>query len=186
MSQHAVAHDWLKRADNFFSRGSILSHPCPVPKEPGVYGWYFRMIPPLVPTDGCVTIAGRTLLYVGIAPASSRSSKSNLRTRIRTHLRGNASGSTLRLSLGCLLANTLGIRLQRVGSRFHFAEGEQRLSEWLEANAQVTGLVCDQPWELEPGLIERLSLPLNIEHNQQSFSARLSQIRTDARRAARL
>jgi hypothetical protein len=74
-----------------------------------------------------------TLLYVGISPkappkAGGRPSKQNLRTRIRTHYRGNASGSTLRLSLGCLFAETLMIELRRHGKseRRHFGkEGEE-------------------------------------------------------------
>jgi hypothetical protein len=41
-----------------------------------------------------------------------RVSRQSLRTRIRYHFRGNAAGSTLRLSLGCLL----GLALRRVGS----------------------------------------------------------------------
>ena len=36
--------------------------------------------------------------------------------RIRYHFRGNAEGSTLRLTLGCLLIKPLGIELRRVGS----------------------------------------------------------------------
>jgi hypothetical protein len=35
---------------------------------------------------------------------------------IRYHYTGNASGSTLRLTLGCLLAERLGIQLRRVGA----------------------------------------------------------------------
>jgi GIY-YIG catalytic domain len=46
------------------------------------------------------------------------------------HYTGNAEGSTLRKTLGCLLANELGIQLWRVGSgnRMTFIEGEQALS----------------------------------------------------------
>ncbi|WP_373283393.1 GIY-YIG nuclease family protein [Streptomyces prunicolor] len=57
--------------------------------------------------------AGR-LLYVGIAPRhmANRTSTQNLRKRVRYHYRGNAAGSTLRLTLGSLL----GLELRRVGS----------------------------------------------------------------------
>jgi hypothetical protein len=46
-----------------------------------------------------------SLQYVGIAPRHMRPrvSRQSLRTRIRYHFRGNAAGSTLRLTLGCLL-----------------------------------------------------------------------------------
>ena len=44
------------------------------------------------------------------------SSQQTLRQRLRTHYAGNAEGSTLRKTLGCLLAEELGIQLRRVGS----------------------------------------------------------------------
>lgn len=49
------------------------------------------------------------LLYVGISPKAPPSnggapSRSTLRKRLQTHYRGNAEGSTLRKTLGCLLA----------------------------------------------------------------------------------
>jgi hypothetical protein len=41
----------------------------------------------------------------------------NLREQIiKDHYTGNAEGSTLRKTLGCLLADELGIQLRRVGS----------------------------------------------------------------------
>ncbi|HEV8559512.1 MAG TPA: hypothetical protein VGR06_24485, partial [Actinophytocola sp.] len=54
------------------------------------------------------------LLYVGIAPRhiATRISRQNVRSRVRCHFQGNAEGSTLRLTLGCLL----GLELRRVGS----------------------------------------------------------------------
>src|SRR5207249_1234074 len=58
--------------------------------------------------------------YVGISPARPVSAggpvRQNLRRRLRAHLRGNASGSTVRLTLGCLLRAGLGLTLRRVGS----------------------------------------------------------------------
>jgi hypothetical protein len=52
------------------------------PNRAGVYAWFFRTVPPGVPTDGCRTHDGGTLLYVGISPTSSKS-RENLRSRIR-------------------------------------------------------------------------------------------------------
>ena len=48
-------------------RQEVLTTPC-VPRRAGVYAWYFRAIPPSVPTEGCVVRDGLTLLYGGIAP----------------------------------------------------------------------------------------------------------------------
>ncbi|MEU7900303.1 GIY-YIG nuclease family protein [Nonomuraea sp. NPDC049152] len=67
----------------------MLTRPSPIPAAPGVYGWHFEQSPdPRLP-------AGR-LLYVGIAPRrmATRSSRQNLRTRVRYHFRGNAEGSS--------------------------------------------------------------------------------------------
>ena len=56
---------------------------------------------------------------------------------------GNAEGSTLRRTLGCLLAEQLGIELRRVGSgrRFTFLRGEQALSGWMAQNALRFGFL---------------------------------------------
>jgi len=123
-----------------------------VPARPGLYGWYFKQLPHPVDTSRYVTRDGLALLYVGIAPkAPPRNgrapSRQTLRSRIRYHYRGNAAGSTLRLTLGCLLAERLGLQLRRVGSgkRLTFADGEQRLSDWMADNALVTWVQTDQP-----------------------------------------
>jgi hypothetical protein len=76
----------------------------------------------------------------------------------------HAEGSTLRLSLGCLLAEKLDIELRRVGSgkRLTFSSGETRLSEWMEENARVAWQICKEPWELEEKLIHSLGLPTKL------------------------
>ena len=175
-----------------YSRAEVLAKPSVVPREPGVYGWYFREIPRLVPTDDCVTFEDMTLLYVGISPrkppTAGKPSSQNLVKRLRQHLRGNASGSTLRLTLGCLLADRLRIALRRVGSgrRMTYHSGEAVLSEWLERNAYVVWAVHPEPWVPEEHLIRELSLPLNLDHNAaHPFHASLSCIRKTAKENAR-
>ena len=129
-----------------------------------------------------------TLLYVGISPKpppiTGTPSRQTLRTRIRYHYRGNAEGSTLRLTLGCLL----GIELRRVGSgrRMTFAAGEQTLNEWLDRNARVAWLTCGEPWRVEEELIRSVSLPLNLDQNRNhQFHATLSEVRRAAKMGAR-
>jgi hypothetical protein len=103
-------------------------------------------------------------------------------------MRGNAEGSTLRLSLGCLLADQLGIELRRVGSgnRMTFSSGEERLSAWLADNARVAWNVCDEPWSLEEHLISTLDLPLNLDQNKaNAFHVVLSEVRRSAKSTAR-
>ncbi len=84
------------------------------------------------------------------------------------HYRGNASGSTLRLSLGCLLRDDLGIHLRRVGGsvRWTFGEGEKVLSKWMAENAFVTWVIVEQPWALENEIIKAINLPLNLQGNE--------------------
>jgi len=127
----------LVNAERLYSRSEVLSKESPVPRKPGIYAWYFRSIPPGVPTDGCRIVHGCTLLYVGISPKAppknaGEPSGQTLWHRLRYHVQGNAEGSTPRLSLGCLLSRELAIKLRRVGSgkRLTFAEGEERLSQW--------------------------------------------------------
>ena len=85
-----------------WSRADVLASPSPVPREPGVYAWYFREIPPGVPTADCHRHADLTLLYVGIAPKApprngARPSRQRLSDRVRYYYRGNAEGSTRRM-----------------------------------------------------------------------------------------
>lgn len=160
-----------------WSAAEVLVRPSPAPAVAGVYGWHFLASP------GAQLPAGR-LLYVGIAP-SRTSSSGNLRKRIRAHFRGNASGSTLRLTLGCLL----GLELRRHGAseRTHFgAAGEAELSTWMAANARVCWLAHAEPWVPEPDLVGQLDLPLNLQHNEgHAFHARLTGLRAKARGKAR-
>jgi hypothetical protein len=106
------AHPELLSPKKPWSRAEVLSSPCPVPKSPGVYAWYFKQIPPRIPTAGCVRVGDLTLLYIGISPkappTNGRSaSRQTLRSRLRYHMCGNAEGSTLRLTMGCLLSDQL-------------------------------------------------------------------------------
>jgi hypothetical protein len=117
-----------------------------------------------------------------------RPSTQSLWHRIRYHYRGNAEGSTLRLTLGCLLAQQLGIQLRRVGSgkRMTFAAGEPVLSEWMAHNAFVTFQECERPWELEAQLVRAVSLPLNLDQNRNHhFHSTLTELRKAAKQLAR-
>ncbi len=169
-----------------YSREEAIANPCPIPNQKGIYAWFFRDIPKLVPLDNCYTRDGFTLLYIGIAPSSS-TSKSNLRKRIKTqHLKGNAYGSTLRLTLGCILEEHLNITLKQYGTRVFFGDDEEVLNDWLNKNARVAYLIDDEPWEIEESMINQLDLPLNLEHNKQHpFYAILKKIRSEARKKAR-
>ena len=186
MGSHAdeEASDFLN-PERLYSRQEVLARPSPVPAAGGVYGWWFRRLPPQVDGGGYRDHDGLTLLYVGISPrrppGNGRApSRQSMRKRLETHYAGNAEGSTLRKTLGCLLADELGIQLRRVGSgrRRTFVAGEQVLSAWMAENALVSWVVRELPWELEDRLIASVDLPLNLEGNSRN---QFHQVLTGAR-----
>jgi hypothetical protein len=174
-----------------FSRAEVLIRPSPVPAVNGLYAWYFRDVPVVVPTNGCLTFDGKTLLYLGIAPdrANKPNSRASLLSRIRYHYRGNAEGSTLRRTLGVLLEGQSGFPLRRVGSGKRITlthAGEQWLDDWMEKNAFVAWMVHPEPWTIEHELLRELSCPLNIDGNaHHPFYSIVKTMRTKALLRAR-
>ena len=169
-------------------RGSI------VPKSPGAYAWYFDRIPQGVPTEDCHRIGNWILLYVGISPnAPPRNGKppsgGTIRKRISTHFSRDAEGSTLRRTLGILLAEESGFPLRRVGSGDRITlthAGEQALDRWLDQHARVCWVEHPRPWILEDRMLEEISLPLNLQGNDHHpFYPRLRQLRADGIAVAR-
>lgn len=187
----SVAEDVLS-PKKLWSRAEVVgSRPSPVPKTAGLYAWYFKQVPGTIDTRGCHVSNGMPMLYVGIAPkkpyADGRRSKTTLHQRVRYHYTGNAEGSTLRLTLGCLLSAELAIELRRVGSgtRRTFSDGERALSSWMAANAFVCWAADTEPWTLEEELISRYDLPLNLDQNKQNaFHPELSAARKVAKQRA--
>ena len=178
--------------DRLYSATDLLSRPSPVPASPGVYAWYFDEVPTGVPVEGCHQALGHTLLYVGIAPKETKGqavkpSVRTLRHRMRDHFSGNAEGSTLRLTLGCLLSKPLSISLRRVGSgkRHTFTNpGEMVLDSWMAQHARVAWAAVEEPWLVEKRLLSTVSLPLNLQGNDHPFVSTLKGIRKAAKDAA--
>lgn len=44
--------NWLLTPLKLYTRDEVLARPSLVPKKSGVYAWYFRAIPPIVPLEG--------------------------------------------------------------------------------------------------------------------------------------
>jgi len=171
-----------------YSRSNIILKDCPVPALPGVYVWFFKDFPSIVPSNGCIQFNGLTALYVGISPGSP-SSPQNLRQRVRTHYKGNAEGSTLRRTLGILQEHQSGFPLRRVGSgkRMTLTHlGEQWLDGWMQENAFINWMVHPQPWDIEHHLLKQFNFPLNIQDNgHRPFTKELSILRQKANETAR-
>jgi hypothetical protein len=190
MNHHEL--DALLQPDRLFSRTEVLARPSPVPRQSGVYAWYFREVPPDVPIDGCHQHNGLVLLYVGISPQrpptnGAPPSRGHLHKRLRNHYRGNASISTLRLTLGTLLGQSLGISLRRTGRRARrtFGDGESVLSHWMDTNTLVCWQSTPMPWVLEDHLILTGQLPLNLQGNKKHpFHSTLELMRRRARERA--
>lgn len=197
MSNNGIKMDDVQKQllhpKRLWSRKEVLEQPCPIPKAPGIYAWYFKDVPQEVPFEGCNQFSGFTLLYAGISPKAppkngAKPSKQTLKDRLRYHFKGNAEGSTLRLTLGCLLSNKLDIQLRRVGSgkRFTFAQGESVLSDWMDQNAFIAWCEHPTPWVPEEALIKEVLLPLNLDQNHHnSFYTSLKEIRYQAKEIAR-
>src|SRR5438034_8840712 len=93
MNDHGELISFVE-TNRLWSRAEIVADPCPIPRSPGVYAWFFREIPPQVPTVDCVQRDGLTLLYVGISPKKPTPGK-------RPSKETFASGRGRRLALRC-------------------------------------------------------------------------------------
>lgn len=139
----------------------LYSHRCPVPETNGLYGWYFRSLPDQrISVEKCVCHDRCYLLYVGIAPRNERS-RNTLRERITSHY--SDTNSTLRQSLGALLATQLGLRPKNTELMWDHGE---RLSEWMSRNAFVMWIEHPKPWDIEVCVIQTFRPPINIKHNR--------------------
>lgn len=176
----------LSNKDSAMTRAETLATRRTLPPS-GIYSWWFDDLHDLVPHQGTAADGAWAMLYVGISPARP-SSKSNLAARLSQHLSLNAEGSTLRLTLGVLLGDRLGLNLRRVGSgkRLTFHCGEAKLSSWLDNHALVNVLGLSEPWRVEASVIDGFVLPLNLEHNTHHFGTTLAEMRSAARQRARM
>ncbi len=121
------------------------------------------------------SVGGTDLLYIG--------SSANLRARIGCHLKDESSGSTFRMSMGCLLKESLDLTIysQPTRTTFNFGQGEARLTRWLCLNTAIAIWPCQDAFDLEKALIKNLPSPINITNRRQHPYARyLLQKRSEA------
>lgn len=160
------------------------------PASPGIYGWWLKTSVLDVPEAPYQELDGHQLLYVGISPrkpsAAGHASNGNLRKRLVTHATGNASQSTLRRTLGVLLADELGLTFGVHAGREHYGpQGEAFISRWLIENARVAWAVDPEPWEAEHELLAHATLALNLDGRSDAFARSISDRRKAALAAAR-
>lgn len=160
------------------------------PPKKGIYGWLFAPGSLHVPDAQYARTGDFELLYVGIAPKrpsiTGKESGSQLRSRLPAHAKKDASRSTLRLTLGVLLAEELDLALGIHKGRLNWGEdGEDRLTRWINTHARVAWTEDETPWVVEDELLAHASLALNIDGRADLFSLELTNRRDKARRAAR-
>ena len=173
--------DTLLRPYRVWSPRELISDTRLLPCSPGVYGWWFRSVPPGVPVDGALKSPFGTLLYVGIAGRGKQATRT-LRDRVKNHITGPIGSSTLRRTLACLNAEQLGLQIGRHPTSHRLVmsgSDEARLSEWMSEEARVAWVVCERPEELEKAIITHgPRLPLNIQGSSDPYSKELRVIRS--------
>jgi hypothetical protein len=161
------------------------------PLQKGIYGWLFTPGSLPVPDAPYAHTDGFELMYVGIAPkkpgTNGKESASRLRPRLTAHSQRDASRSTLRLTLGALLAEELSLSLGLHKGRLNWGtDGEARLTRWIVSNARVAWAENPTPWDVEDELLAHATLALNIDGRTDAFSRELKDRRDQARSAARI
>jgi hypothetical protein len=97
-----------------------------------------------------------------------------VRDRLVTHATKYAARSTLRRTLGVLLADDFGPTLGVHRRREHYRpQGKALISRWLVANARVARTVYPAPWEVQEELLAQAKLAPSLDGRSDAF-ARLS------------
>ena len=176
---------FLAGLSNLYSRAQIVADPSPLKGKRGFNLWFFKEIPGDTPTDGCFKKDGLTLLFIGISPAREDSHHDLYGRIYKNHCTAKAKFSTLRTSLGVLLAEESGYPL-RVGNVMTFTrDGEDWLNDWMDKNAFVCWYEHKAPWEIKEQVITAFSTPLNIQDGTHPFRKILKGRRVEAKRLAR-
>jgi len=169
----------------FFHPSDGRENPSPLPAAAGVYlfcsnnEWLAEELGS--PTFASSELpAGYRPLYIGSA--------ANLQRRIRSHVGRSSLASSMRGSLGTILAEQIGLTplASDVGGDLWFAE-EAILSGWIDRYCLVGVLKTSTPLQLERALVVSEEPPLNISFLKTTplarrlISARAS-VRAEARR----
>ena len=162
-----------------------------VPPGPaGIYAWWVReghleeatpRVPKVRPEN---TAPPWSLLYVGIGP--KRAGPRTLGERLRKDHGGSSIGSsTFRQSLAALLIDHLELTPKPGYDRSRLVT-EAPLSEWIRANAGLSAVAVERPWDHEDEVIRHLNPPLNLRPGFHPFRHEVDGARKDLRRACGL
>lgn len=175
----------LRNPERLFSIPELIGLPRETWPSAGIYGWWFDVMPGSCPLGNATGFSRWHLLYVGIGPVNEASGRTFRDRVLANHVKGTARNSTLRLSLGSLLWDSIGLMPTPYGGKVNFGTTESALSEWMNAHCRVSWVTHPEPWTAETGVMSRLDLPLNIEHNSNHpFCSVLSSARERVRRHA--
>ncbi len=163
------------------SAATLANNALLIPDEPGAYAVFFDSGTCLLERSGYLdfdnvyppSFDGFDLLYVGATMDS-------LRRRAMQHVVGDSRTSSLRMTVGALLAGDLDLDPVGDGSRtyFNFGDGERRLTQWLCAHTRVAVHPCPQPFAIEKWLLREYAVPLNLsERKRHPFSKYLMALR---------
>lgn len=154
----------LANPKELWSYSRLVGKDNPVSQKGGVYGWYFKKLPPDVREDKKYkTKNGKTLLYVG--------SGKNLSNRMEKHRRASGRNSTLRRSLNVLFYE------KEILSGTSDSDKKNKIKKWMEENAFVCFVEHDDYENIEKEVIAIGWLPLNIKHSLNPFSCELGKRR---------
>lgn len=164
------------QADRLIARLSDASHAMPISDRlndtgtdlasAGLYSWWADSIGAKMLTTGLGHHVNPGLIYVGQAGATSKNgipSKTTLESRLRqNHLGSNSGSSTLRRSLGSILAQSLRAE----------AIDEAALTDWMNTHLQVITVAVADPrliGSLEQQVLDALNPPLNLQGVPESL-----------------
>lgn len=118
------------------------------------------------------------VIYVGLASSSLKDRD------VKKHLNGNAGGSTLRKSLGCLLGFNLIPRDSHYNNngktKFNVTD-ESKLSEWIKTNLLLLYYTNKEFDHIESLLIQTLNPPLNLSKNHNVINSEFRKLLTKLR-----
>ena len=146
--------DYFKKPLHLYEPSEILKNKDIVPRERGIYGWYFDEVPNQLNASenlDYIKVGSMYLLYIGIA---GKDTNRTLYARlVGDHLGQNPRGSTLAHSLHAILDIPF--------------DDLKRRRNWMSKHMKVAWKVCPNPGEIEKHILEKYGhvLLFNLDEN---------------------